>query len=184
MIVLIGPKHSGKSSVGVELARLLNIPFYDVDALIEERTGLSPRSLYNTGVEHFQREEAAALAVLAENAADNGNGGADGANSSHNAVVAAGGGITDNSAAVSLLKNGHLIVYLDVSAQTAWRRIASAGELPPFLTAETPQASMEKHRLLHERRANDCRAIANVVINAAQETQAKIAEKLLKEIAR
>jgi shikimate kinase len=176
MIVLIGPKHSGKSSVGSELARLLKLPFFDLDRVIENRTGQSVRALYNDSVELFRREEAAALNALAENAVDNGNG------SRHSAVIAAGGGITDNSAAVSLLQNGHLIVYLDVSAQTAWRRISGAGELPPFLTAETPAASMEKHRLLHERRATDCRAIANVVINAAQETQAKIAEKLVSSL--
>jgi len=170
MIILIGPKHSGKSSVGSELARLLKVPFYDLDRVIEERTGQSVRELFNTGVELFQREEASALKALEESPENNGKGGM---------VVAAGGGITDNSAAVALLQNGHCIVYLDVTARTAWQRIASEKELPPFLKAETVEASMEKHRLLHERRANDCRNLAHMCVQADHQSQDQLAEALL-----
>jgi len=169
MIILIAPKHSGKTSVGCELARLLDVAFFDLDALIEKRTGQSVRALYTVGPEHFRREEEAALKELLAG----GEGGAGG-------VLAGGGGLTDNPGAMALLEDGaHLTVYLDVSAGTAWQRITSAGELPPFLKAETMEASMEKHRVLHRRRAEACRNCARLCVSA----EGKGPEELAREIA-
>jgi len=162
--------------VGRELARLLALPFYDLDALIEERTGQSVRSLYIAGPELFrQAEEAAlnALLLLPENG-----------------ILAAGGGITDNPGALALLRKAdvqggsvHTIVYLDVPAQTAWQRIANAGELPPFLRAETIEASMEKHRMLHQRRSDACREIARFCVFAGTKPPVELAEEILSKTA-
>jgi len=190
MIILIGPKHSGKTSVGRELAQLLDVSFFDLDALIEKRAGQSVRALYTAGLELFRREEEAALKDLLA-----------GGNlpfrdnpcspwtlfplppppwSDVHGVLAAGGGLTDNPGAMALLEDGaHFIVYLDVSAGTAWQRITSAGELPPFLKAETMEVSREKHRVLHQRRAEACRNCARLCIAA----EGKRPEELAKEIA-
>jgi len=177
MVVLIGPKHSGKSSVGRELARLLDVPFFDLDALIEKRAGQSVRALYTAGPELFRREEEAALKDLL--AGGEGHGGILASGVLASGVLAAGGGLTDNPGAMALLEGGtHPTVYLDVSAQTAWQRITSAGELPPFLQAETMEASMEKHRVLHRRRAEACRNCSPLCIAA----EGKGPEELAKEI--
>jgi len=173
MIILIGPKHSGKSSVGCELARLLGVPFFDLDALIEKRSGQSVRALYTAGPELFRREEEAALKELLAGEGDAGG-------ESQGGVLAAGGGLCDNPGAMALLGDEHCTVYLDVSAQTAWQRITSAGELPPFLKAETMEASREKHRELHQRRAEACRKCAGVRINAEEKKPEEIAEELRK----
>jgi len=178
MVVLIGPKHSGKTSVGRELARLLDVPFFDLDALIEKRTGQSVRALYNSGLELFRNEEEAALKdLLAGAVGASAAGGKGGVLAS--GVLAAGGGLTDNPGAMALLGDrAHVTVYLDISAKTAWQRITSAGELPPFLKAETMDASMEKHRVLHQRRAEACRNCARLCIAA----EGKRPEELAKEI--
>ena len=39
-IVLIGFMGSGKTGVGRELARLLSIPFYDMDEMLEQEAGM------------------------------------------------------------------------------------------------------------------------------------------------
>ena len=39
-VFLVGPMGSGKSAVGKALARMIDAPFYDSDAQIEERTGV------------------------------------------------------------------------------------------------------------------------------------------------
>jgi len=180
MIVLIGPKHSGKTSAGRELALLLKIPFYDLDALIEERAGQSVRSLYSAGPELFREAEAEALeALLSLHESDENQ--AEGCITG--GVLAAGGGITDNPAALAPLmkgnnQGGHITVYLDVPAQTAWQRITNAGELPPFLRAETTEASREKHRLLHERRANGCRNIARFSVTVGEKSPAELAAEI------
>ena len=184
MVILIGPKHSGKTSVGRELARLLVVPFFDLDALIEERTGKSVRALYTAGPELFRREEEAALRVLLAGG-ENGSdvppavcGVSPAGGLTTDGVLAAGGGLTDNPGAMALLGEGHLTVYLDVSAEAAWQRITSAGELPPFLKADTMEASMEKHRVLHQRRAEACRKSARVCISAEGKGPEELAEEL------
>jgi shikimate kinase len=40
-LVLIGPMGAGKSTIGRHLARLLQLPFVDLDELIEQRTGVT-----------------------------------------------------------------------------------------------------------------------------------------------
>ncbi|GHV85139.1 shikimate kinase [Spirochaetia bacterium] len=172
-IVVTGPKHSGKTTVGRELARRLSSPFFDLDRLIEERSGKSPRILYKTGPDIFRREEEAALAALLEDT------------SCPLGVIAAGGGIADNPAAMALLRAAAkpgtaklIIVYLDVSAGTAWQRISGAGELPPFLQAESPELSQEKHRLLHQRRAKIYREAAAFTVSAEGKNPLEISGEL------
>jgi shikimate kinase len=184
-VVLIGPKHAGKTSTGKALASLCGGKFTDLDECVEARTGKSVRALYREGREIFRRAEADALAaLLAEDAPDA---------ACHPAaqalrVIAAGGGLADNGAALSLLRQpgsyrALLLVYLDVSAETAWARIeeqaAKTGELPPFLDTENPR---ETHRQLHERRASLYREIAGLVIDAGQKSPASLAEEILRRI--
>jgi shikimate kinase len=171
LVVLLGPKHSGKTSTGLELARRLELPFYDLDELIEKRTGQSPRALFNTGPEFFRKEEAAALAELLA-------GGTKLPKGENPGVLAAGGGIIDNPAAMELLQNkNHTTIYLAVSAETAWRRIEK-GEIPPFLQAETMEKSREKHRLLHERRAGAYEKFAKICICAGEKNPSQLVEEI------
>jgi shikimate kinase len=184
-IVLIGPKHVGKTSVGKALARLCGGSFIDLDDRVEARTGKSARELYREGPEIFRRAEAEALAaVLAEEAP----GAAYSPASPAPCVIAAGGGLAGNDAALSLLQQPEpyrapLLVYLEVPAETAWARIdeqaAKTGELPPFLNTGDPR---ETHRQLHERRTSLYRKIAALTIDAGQNTPAALAEEILRRI--
>ncbi|MDR2071882.1 MAG: shikimate kinase [Spirochaetaceae bacterium] len=163
-IVLLGPKHSGKTSAGAALARRLTLQFYDLDMLIEERTGKSPRTLYRAGPEIFRREEVGALTALL----DKTGGG----------ILAGGGGIIDNPPALSRLQD-HVTVALEVSAETAWARIAGGGkELPPFLRGESMEASKEKHRILHEERSGAYRIFARYRICAEGKSSEELAAEL------
>jgi shikimate kinase len=161
-IVLLGPKHSGKTSAGKALAALLPCGFADLDELIAQRSGKSPRALYNEGPEIFRKAEAEALATLFNS------------ETPFPLVVASGGGLIDNSDALPLLeKNADVLsVYLDVSVKTAWTRIKAAEELPPFLRTENPE---ETHRSLHERRAAAYRQFASLLIEADNKNPEEIA---------
>jgi shikimate kinase len=157
IILLTGPKHAGKTSTGKALAEILDTGFVDLDDLIKEQTGRAPRNLYREGPECFRVMETRALETLL-----GGNG---------PLVAAAGGGLIDNAAAMALLeapaKTGTLMVYLELSAETAWERIQRSvekdGELPPFLATANPQ---ETHAALHTRRAAAYRKRAAVIIDA------------------
>jgi len=168
-VILTGPKHSGKTSAGRVLASLCSCDFIDLDELILQRTGKSPRQLYSEGTEVFQKAEAETAAAFLGD--DDGE---------RQRVIAAGGGIIDNAEAVSALKTpGATVAYLDISAECAWDRIASSGELPPFLRTDNPR---ETHRALHERRAAAYLRIADIVIEAGAKTPLEIAEEILSHL--
>jgi shikimate kinase len=170
-IFLTGPKHSGKTSAGRALSAVCSGGFIDLDELIAERTGKSPRALFREGPAVFRQAEAGALAALVESPP------------AAPYIVAAGGGIIDNSDALALLeKTGTLLpVYLHISADTAWKRISAAGELPPFLNTENPR---ETHRALHERRAAAYRKLARLIIEAEGKSPETIAREILQQMAR
>jgi len=172
-IILTGPKHSGKTTTGKALASLFSCDFIDIDELILQRTGKSPRQLFSEAPAIFQKAEAEALAALVDSGGENRAG-------AKLRVIATGGGIIDNSETLSILKkSGAVMVYLDISAEDAWDRIAATGELPPFLRTENPK---ETHRALHERRAAAYLQIANIVIKtegkSPQERAAEIFSRL------
>jgi shikimate kinase len=144
--------------------------FIDLDELVEERTGKTPRTLFKEGPEIFRAAEANALAEIVR--------------LRERLVVAAGGGLIDNSAAMELLEKSRNIVMvcLEVSAATAWNRVlktAAGGALPPFLQSGNPQ---ETHRQLHERRAGAYRAAARIVINAEGKSPGVIAGEIMKHL--
>jgi shikimate kinase len=155
VIVLVGPKHAGKTSAGRALASLRGGVFIDLDALLEEQTGSSPRELYRKGPDCFREAEAAALAsALAP----------DFKAGVSSRIIAAGGGIIDNPPAAELLKTSRAaVVYLELPPETAWERIRQSGGLPPFLDTADPKAS---HRELHLRRGALYKAIALVTVAA------------------
>jgi shikimate kinase len=187
-IVLLGPKHSGKTSVGRELAKLLGGSFIDLDERIEAQTGKSPRSLFKESPETFQAAELRALESLVPIHLANGfTGDTDcgdtaGQDGGAPMVIAAGGGIIDNDRARRFLLagDGAFLVNLEVSPETAWERISAAaargGELPPFLDTGNPR---ETHRLLHERRAAAYRGIARLTVSGEGKTPEEAAREIL-----
>ncbi|GHT90927.1 shikimate kinase [Spirochaetia bacterium] len=174
LIILTGPKHAGKTTAGRALADRCAGNFTDLDEMVQAHTGKSPRTLFKEGAEVFRMAEAGALRSLLNTKAAG-----DAPGRLH--IVAAGGGLVDNGAALDLLKMSDtvMLVYLDVSVETAWERIRitaeHTGELPPFLNTTDPQ---ETHRLLHERRAAAYRKIAHIIIKADGKDPETIAEEL------
>jgi shikimate kinase len=171
-IILTGPKHSGKTSAGKELANICSCDFIDMDELIFKRTGKSPRQLFSEAPAIFQKAEVEAMSAISDS-----NSGAD-SDRVKRRVIAAGGGIIDNSEALAILKKLSVIkVYLDISAENAWDRIANSadGELPPFLRTENPK---ETHRVLHEQRAAAYLQIADIVIKVEGKSPKEIASEI------
>jgi len=166
-IVLVGPKHSGKTSAGKALASLLSCGFVDLDELIAQRSGKSPRALYGEGPEIFRKAETEALAALLESEM---------AKPASSLVIAAGGGLVDNPDALSVMRRFPIVtVFLDVYAKIAWKRIRAERELPPFLRTENPERT---HRTLHKRRTAAYRRVASLVIRADGKSPQKIAHEI------
>jgi shikimate kinase len=99
-------------------------------------------------------------------------------------VLAAGGGIIDNEDALAILKGPRFrMVYLAVSAETAWERIRGeqerTGELPPFLNTADP---LKTHRQLHERRAAAYGTLAELTIQGEGKSPEDIAGEILQKM--
>jgi shikimate kinase len=120
---------------------------------MERQTGTPPRTLYRADPGGFRKAEFRALETALESSALR--------------VIAAGGGIIDNDDAVELFKrSGAILVYLEVSADTAWERITRSGDgLPPFLNTENPR---ETHRKLHERRGAAYKRLSHITVSGEE----------------
>ncbi len=142
-IFLVGLSGSGKSSVGRLLAERLGIPFYDIDALIEEQCGMPIAAIFaQHGETYFRDEESGVLRVLT-----------DVTRKPEGAVIATGGGIVTRKANRELLHKRGVSVYLSVSPTIALERLnaqhealIAAGQTPeirPLLVGPDPLARLQ-----------------------------------------
>ena len=107
-ITLIGMPGSGKSTVGVLLAKLLGYGFLDVDLLIQEREGaLLQEILDRRGTQSFLDAEEAAVRSL----------------DCRHTVIAPGGSAVCREGAALHLKGLGLVVYLQVPLEELIRRV-------------------------------------------------------------
>src|SRR6202049_3839811 len=108
-IVLTGLPGSGKSSVGSAIASLLSWEFIDTDDLLSAQYNMPVgQILMQLGEERFRHLESETL----KGAADR-----------ERVVIATGGGAVISDANRELMRERGLTVYLQVSVETAWKRI-------------------------------------------------------------
>ena len=130
-IVLVGFMGSGKTTVGQSLAALLRWTFVDMDAQIEEETGLSVAGIFRGPGEAFFRERETRLALALRDQV--------------HLVVAAGGGAFAIPATREALRAGAATVWLRCDAETILSRVPLDGSRPLASSRETIR------RLLAER---------------------------------
>lgn len=123
-IYLIGPRASGKTTLGRRLAARLSRPFVDLDAVFLERHGETIATLVTReGWEAFRRAEAAILADVAARPGQ---------------VVATGGGAVLLPENRALLTTG-LVLYLQASPERLAERLLAdcqAGQRPKLTELE------------------------------------------------
>jgi shikimate kinase len=171
-IIITGMKHCGKSVHGNALAEHLKCRFCDTDdmlaSLYRGQTGkrLSPREIFRAEGESFFRNlEVEVVKQLASG--DNGG--------DENSVIALGGGLPANGAAIPWLEKLGFFVYLKVSPEIIFKRIMAKG-LPPFLNPEKPYESFNE---LYKQREQYYLRLANLVIEIDHEMPLKAADKLI-----
>ena len=97
-IVLIGMPGSGKTTLGLELSRIMKRKFYDTDSLIFEREEKSPSEIINEmGEEYFRNLESKVCAELS---------------SVSNGIIATGGGAVLREENVRLLKHVPMLITM------------------------------------------------------------------------
>lgn len=112
-IVLIGMPASGKSTLGVQLAKWLSMGFMDTDLLVQARAGESMQTFQNRdGLDAYQTLECDTVkSVVCENC-----------------VIATGGSAVYCETAMNHLKSMAKIIFLDVPLDEVKRRIGDFSE--------------------------------------------------------
>lgn len=108
-LILMGLPRSGKSVVGKKLAEEIDVPHYDIDAIIEQKWDKDRRSIFlELGETGYREEELLALQSLSWD---------------EPSVVSLGGGTLTHPSSLSFLENKGLFVYLKWRAES-WRQQA------------------------------------------------------------
>lgn len=109
IVSLIGLPGSGKSTVGRQLARRLQLPFVDSDHAIEERLGCTIREYFEReGEERFRDVEASVLDELSQH---------------ERGILSTGGGSVLRPANRKNLRERGQVVYLKSSPDELFRRL-------------------------------------------------------------
>ncbi|MBR4513698.1 MAG: shikimate kinase [Lachnospiraceae bacterium] len=139
-IVLIGMPASGKSTVGVILAKVLGMDFIDSDLVIQKREGARLNELIEKyGVDDFmRREEAAILGINVTNT-----------------VIATGGSAVYSAASMAHLAENSCIVYLKVELDVLKKRLSDIkGRGVVLRDGETLETIYETRAKLYEKYAD------------------------------
>jgi shikimate kinase len=108
-VFLCGMMGSGKTSVGRNLADKMDVPFYDIDHLIEQKAGKSIPDLFETdGEEFFRNLEKQALIEASRDLYG---------------VVALGGGSLQNQHLTDHIKLSGWLIYLQTSEADIEKRL-------------------------------------------------------------
>jgi shikimate kinase len=164
-ILLVGPRGSGKSTVGPALARALGWAFADADELVEATAGMSIADLFKAeGEAGFRDRESAALAELC-------------GRPDH--VVATGGGVVLRPANRDLLARSGFVAWLTVPPDVAFERMqadpTTAGRRPNL----TALGGVAEVRELIAAREPLYRAVADFTCDTAGRSPADAAAAIL-----
>lgn len=164
-IVLVGFRGTGKSTVGKELASLLDVEYVSIDDLIRNQFNLSINEIIeNYGWALFRKRESEVIASI---------------KSKNNVVIDTGGGsiLTDSNR--KNLKNGAIVVQLTAYKKDIYKRILEGDDRP----ALTSTASLRKEIYnVIKIRKELYDAISDITINTSKNDINKTVEVILKYI--
>jgi len=164
VIGLVGLPGCGKSTVGRQLARRLQLPFFDSDHVIEQRLGCSIREFFEReGEERFRDVEESVIDQLTQNPAG---------------VVSTGGGVVLRAANREHLHTRCQVVYLNSSPDELFRRLRHDVNRPLLQVAD-PLARL---RDLHAVRDPLYRQTAHLVIETGRPSVATLVNMIVMQL--
>lgn len=157
-IILCGFMGSGKTTIGLELAKIMGKKFVDTDELIEKEQKIAIKAIFAAHGEDYFRE---LEYECCKNVAD-----------MKGCIVSTGGGALTFQRNVDALRQGGKIVFLDASFEVICDRIGNSKTRPLF-------QDREKARALYDERKSKYLAAADYVVDgdmSARKTAMEIAE--------
>lgn len=139
-IYLIGFMGAGKTTVGRELGVRLGIPFFDLDALVEEAEGMPIKEIFaERGEPYFRKRERDLLRTTKW---------------IERGVVATGGGTFTFEENIQFIKSEGLSIYISVPFQVLRGRIGEKAAERPMFRDEKATQELYQHRLRFYRLAD------------------------------
>lgn len=163
-VALIGLPGSGKTSVGRQLARRLQLPFEDSDHVIEARLGCSIRHYFATeGEANFRDLEQQTIAELVMG---------------KSSVLSTGGGVVLRPANREALHTHCQVIYLKANPDDLARRLRHDTQRP-LLQVEDPQARL---RELFDQRDPLYRETAHFTIETGRPSVATLVNMIVMQL--
>ena len=130
-IALIGLRGAGKSTVGAMLAQRLEVPFLELDRLIEQESGVSLSAIFDLyGQSGFRRFERRCLDDVIERYP--------------RFVLATGGGLVSEPATFERLLTMCFTVWLRASPGDHMQRVIAQGDMRPMADNRESMADLER----------------------------------------
>jgi shikimate kinase len=164
-IFLIGMPCSGKSTLGLQLAEHLQIPFFDTDAIIEDMEGMKVSEIFTKhGEARFRDLEHELMANW---------------KLSH-AVVATGGGLPCHNDLIDILNSKGKTIWLQASIDALSERLSQSEVIRPLTDGKSDKEIKSKLKeLLKNRKPIYSKAQIRVKVESDSEvTLRKILRKL------
>jgi shikimate kinase len=163
-IFLVGPMGVGKTTVGHQIAEILERTFIDSDHEIEERTGATiPLIFEYEGESGFRKREKAIIAELTTH---------------QNIVLSTGGGVVLNADNRHYLHSRGYVIYLQASVDQLLERTAHCRHRP-LLQTENPRERLET--LLKERHPLYTE-VADITVDTGHRTVRQVIKAVLKHL--
>jgi shikimate kinase len=164
-LYLTGYRGTGKTSVGVILARALACPIIDLDLVITANAGKSIREIFEQGGEsRFRDLESEALATVAAAAP---------------AVISLGGGAVLRPGNRQIIRQTGVCYWLDADAETIASRIQADTQTASQRPALTNLSGLDEIRQLLAVRQEFYQEVANHRIDTAGKSIAEVADCIL-----
>jgi shikimate kinase len=163
-VALIGLPGSGKSTVGRQLARRLQLPFFDSDHVIEQQLGCSIRQYFEReGEERFRDVEESVIDQLTQNP---------------KCVLSTGGGVVLRPANRKSLHERSQVVYLNSSPDELFRRLRHDVNRPLLQVADP----LGRLRDLHTIRDPLYRETAHFIIETGRPSVATLVNMIVMQL--
>lgn len=163
-VSLIGLPGAGKSTVGRQLARRLQLPFFDSDHVIEQRLGCSIREYFEReGEDRFRDLEASVIDELTQNPA---------------AILSTGGGVVLRPENRHNLHSRTQVVYLNSSPDELFRRLRHDRSRPLLQVADP----LQRLRDLHAQRDPLYRETAKFQIDTGRPSVATLVNTIVMQL--
>ena len=125
-IYLIGMMGSGKTTSGRALAKLLSLPFIDLDDQMVDHEGESINEIFGKkGEPYFRMVESELLLEVSQKT---------------DQVLATGGGIVISPSNRERMKNTGMVIYLKTSLDVLWERVKAKKDRPLLRGADPEKA--------------------------------------------